>query len=109
MKVIIRKIYRGQQLVRGENKPKIAIKTDVHGESWVSSLNVPGTESWKEGQEVEIDITPKVTDKGTYYNFNLPGQGSKTGALEARVKKLEDAVFGGAKLETDNDFNIVQE
>lgn len=108
MKVIIRKIYRGEQLVKGINKPKIAIKTDSHGESWVSSLNVKGTEAWKEGQEVEIDVTPKVTDKGTYYNFNLPGQGGNA-ALEARVKKLEDAVFGGAKPEIDNEFNIVQE
>lgn len=77
-------------------KPKVAIKTEEHGDKWLSSFKVAGTEDWKEGETVEVDIQ----EKGDFINFTprTSGSASTTAApssnLEARVAKLEATVFG---------------
>lgn len=90
-KVKITAVFRGKQIVKKgtpEEKEidKIAIKTETHGDVWLSSFKTRGTEGFIEGMDVELDIT----QNGQYYNFNLPS------ALEKRVMALEAVVFPNA-------------
>lgn len=100
--VKITSIFRKDVDTRFGVKPKVGIKTEQHGDKWLSTFKTKGTEDWKEGMEVEVN----VSEQGDFLNFNPVG-GSAGGArataspaLEARVKKLEDAVFG-TKTATD--------
>lgn len=94
-KLHITKIFRGPQETKFGTKDKIAFKCTQYGDKWVSSFKTQGTENWKESDEVEVFIEKK----GEFVNFTLqPTAGSEAtaavSALEARVKKLEDFVFG---------------
>ena len=94
--VTITSIFRKDVETRFGIKPKVGIKTVEHGDKWLSTFKTKGTEDWTEGMTVQIE----VSESGDFLNFNPVG-GAKTTAsaspaLEARVKKLEDAVFGTA-------------
>ena len=94
-KVTIKQIWRGKQLVKKgtpdeKEIDKVSIKTNEHGDSWLTTFKVQGTEDLKESMTVSLDII----QKGEYFNFTMPSEVSK--ALEARFVKLENAVFGGA-------------
>lgn len=88
-KVKLTRVYRGKQIVKKGTPDereidKVAIKTDQHGDSWLSSFRVRGTESWNDGDEVSIE----VEQNGQYYNFKPVSN------TEIRLQKLEEAVFG---------------
>ncbi len=92
--VTITSIFRKDVETRFGIKPKVGIKTQEHGDKWLSTFKTKGTEDWTEGMTVQIE----VSESGDFLNFNPVG-GAKTTAsaspaLEARVKKLEDTVFG---------------
>lgn len=87
-KVKLTQVYRGKQLVKKgtpdeKEIDKIAIKTEQHGDVWLSSFKTRGTEKFMAGQEVELS----VEQNGDFYNFSLPSE------LEMRVFALEKAVF----------------
>ena len=65
MKVTLCKVFRGEQETKYGMKPKMAIKTEQHGDKWLSTFKVQGTEKWNIGDEVEIN----VTENGQYLNF----------------------------------------
>lgn len=106
-KVIIEKVFRGEQETKFGTRNKLGIK--VKGDSlktdtgsivdptdkWLSFMykgsEDMGSGGWEAGMEVDVTIT----QKGEYLNFT-PKVASASD-LEARVSKLEDAVFGGAK------------
>lgn len=93
--VTISQLFRKDVDTRFGIKPKVGIKTLEHGDKWLSSFKTKGTEHWAEGMQVEVN----VSEKGDFMNFD-PILGATVAspaspALEARVKKLEDAVFGG--------------
>lgn len=96
--VKITKIFRKDVETRFGIKPKVGIMTEEHGEKWLSTFKTKGTEDWVEGMTVEVE----VSEKGGFLNFNPVVKGGATAnvtpALEARVKKLEDAVFGTGAL-----------
>lgn len=84
-------------------KPLETEITDVNGNTidvfdrWLSGFETPSAKSWAKGMQVELDIVEK---DGKYLNFKPHGEASgarvpASPQLEARVKKLEDAVFGG--------------
>lgn len=100
-KVTIQKVFRGKQMTKFGEMDKVGLKTDKHGDTWVSGMFNPkkgpnGTENWKEGDTVEVYIE----EKNGFVNFTLkpkaPSTGVDTSAIEARLKKLEDKVFGPA-------------
>lgn len=99
--VVISQIFRKDVDTRFGVKPKVGIKTAEHGDSWLSTFKTKGTENWVEGMTVEVE----VSEKGGFLNFNpIVKAGASTAtqtayatALEARVKALEDKVFGVAK------------
>ena len=95
--VNITRVFRGEQETKYGLKAKVSIKTEEHGDKWLSTFNTAGTEAWTDGMEVNIDIT----EKGDFLNFKVPGGvatvPSASPAIEGRVAKLEEAVFGGQK------------
>lgn len=93
--VQITQLFRKDVETRFGIKPKVGIKTVEHGDKWLSTFKTKGTEDWTEGMTVQIE----VSESGDFLNFNPVGGAKATAspALEVRVKKLEDAVFGGAK------------
>lgn len=97
MQVTIKKIYKGEATFKdrtGQEKTvaKVSIQTKEHGEgNWISTLSTKGTEVWKEGDTVEIEITEKEKDGKVYRNFNVPEPIDSR--IEARLKRLEKEVF----------------
>ena len=108
--VTISRIFRGTKDTRYGEKKTVAIQVeedtvkDVNGTergtkkedgtpNWLSTFNTAGTENWKDGDKVDVEITE---NKG-YLNFKPSVED-----LEKRVKRLEDKVFGGTE-EAEND------
>jgi len=97
VKIVLTKIYisdqkkDGTKFVDKNNKPfkRVAIQTDSHGETWLSSFSFRDSDEmreWKEGQEVQI----LISKRDDFWNFRIPTKGD---LLEERVTKLEEAVF----------------
>jgi hypothetical protein len=93
MKVTHTRVYRtttkkdGTPLITKTGKPyeSVRIQTVQHGDRWLSGFGSPVTDQWKDGQEVEITVTPS----GQYLNFSVP---SRLDLLEARVMALENFI-----------------
>lgn len=111
--MIINKITRyttdknGQPLKTKDGRPYTSIRIQVpeHGEKWVSGFGNPANESWKEGDDVQIE----VVQKGEYLNFNMP----KKGAVDtsAITKELNDIKYqlGIIVRTTQETYNLVNE
>lgn len=73
-------------------------RTDTNGDPvWLNgfSKNRP---DWNVGDKLEIEIGEEEYNGEKRLKFRLPKKGDRVSAeLEARVKKLEDSVFGTAK------------
>lgn len=70
----------------GREYERITIKTEEHGDKWISGFGGNWNDNWNEGDTVNA----KVEQKGEYLNF------SKEDPMEsilARIEKLEQAVF----------------
>lgn len=72
---------------------KVGIQTSVHGDKWLGAFmnqyNEKALRELKEGDTVDL-IVEQSAD-GKFLNFKLP---SHTQLLEARVKRIEDHLFG---------------
>ena len=94
-KVTITQIYRSwkdkndKPLMGRNGKPyeRVNIKTREHGsETWLGGFGSKFNENWREGDEVELEIT-KAGDKGQYLNFKVL---SRMDLLEKRIEVLEN-------------------
>lgn len=77
----------GSALLTKDGRPytRLSIKTQQHGDKWLSGFDNPQTKSWEEGQEVEIE----VTENGEYLNFSVPKREDKVDQkLEQILNKL---------------------
>ena len=97
VKVVLTKVYISDQKKDGtayidkNNKPfkRVAIQTNSHGDTWLSSFSFRDSDEmreWKEGLEVQI----LISKRDDFWNFRIP---TKADLLEERVTKLEEAVF----------------
>lgn len=96
-KYIIKRVFRGEQETKFGIMPKLSLILDSqefldkNGKpAWISCIGkgVKGTESWKDGDEVELEIVKK----GDFFNFvrdTNAGLMSKIQELESRVSALE--------------------
>jgi len=111
VKIVLTKIYisdqkkDGTKFVDKNNKPfkRVAIQTDSHGETWLSSFSFRDSDEmreWKEGQEVQI----LISKKDDFWNFREP---RKMDLLEERVTKLEEAVFDSKDTSTGSIDSLV--
>lgn len=75
-KVILTNVFRtdkdkeGNKLVSKTGKPysKCNIKTQQHGDKWLSGFGNKTNEGWKVGDEVEV----KITQNGEWLNYETP-------------------------------------
>lgn len=95
--VTLTRVFRKDIETRFGIKPKVSIQTQEHGDKWLSSFKVQGTEDWEEGMTVQVNIS----EKGDFINFIPVGGSTATktatvdnSAVEKRLSALEDAVFG---------------
>jgi hypothetical protein len=91
MKVTLTRVARADKDIKGKLVPTIGIQTKEHGEKWLNSFKLAGTEKWSEGQSVDIVVTEKEVNGKIYLNFTL--QEPIDPRIEARLQKLEKAVF----------------
>ena len=70
MKVTITSISRKDRVSQKTGKPfvSLGLKTQEHGDKWLSGFDGKQTRDWKVGDTVEID----VEQKGEYLNFSVP-------------------------------------
>ena len=114
-KVKLTKVFRDhknkdtkQPLISKDGNPynKIAIKTEQHGEKWLSGFGNSANYFWKKGDTVEVEITEA---NGGFLNFTNEGTMLDVmfKALELRVLKLERSVakkVSGGEVVGDVDF-----
>ncbi len=102
--VTLRKIFRDEKETKFGKGIKTTIYTLEYPDERMSTWSKQ-TGGWKEGDKVSVEITRN----GQFVNFKPAAMGSE---LEARVKRLEDKVFGHEesasketpKQEAGNDF-----
>lgn len=82
---------------KGDPYYRAGIKTDRFGDEWLSGF-IFKKDALFEGEELDIIIEENEKDGKIYKNFRIP---KKEELLEIRIKKLEDAVFGGQKTQVD--------
>ncbi len=103
-KVTIEKVFNDTVQTKYGTKPKTSIYTTEYPGVRMSSFD-KGAYSWKVGDVVEITIEKN----GQFVNFRV-GAGAPSGTggsnVEARLKKLEDAVFGPRETETKEDVTF---
>ena len=91
MQVTITKIYDKERTSKA-GKPFIsrAIKTNEHGEKWLSGFKGKENEGWREGDTVEVEIT----QNGEYLNYAVPKfqKGGTSGDLNRVEAKLDRAM-----------------
>lgn len=101
-KVTVRKIFSDKLVTKYGPSTKTSIYTEEHPETRMSSFDEAAS-SIKIGDVVEITIE----QKGQFTNFKMGGGAKKawggsttTGpTVEARLKRLEDSVFGSKEAE----------
>lgn len=108
-KVTINKVFRDPVTTKFGPGVRTSILTSEYPGTKMSSF-ARGTEAWKEGDTVEVDITKN----GEYTNFKPVGAQNGPPALEGRVTRLEEHVFGKKdseaviQTEAQNDFDDFQ-
>lgn len=108
--VTITRVFRndkdknGAPLMTKAGKPytKLAIKTDKHGEDWLSGFGNSRNEKWAEGSTVDIMVSSTQGKDGkTYLNFETPKPEDmlavRVSALELDVINLKKLITGAPK------------
>lgn len=79
----------GTPLVSKAGKPytSVRIKTEKHGDQYLSGFGNKDNADWKVGDEVEIE----VEQKGEYLNFTTPKKVAQTGLADAQLYQIKQA------------------
>lgn len=104
MKVTLTKVYRttkskdGKPLTTKQGKAyeRVSIKTQEHGDKWLSGFGASWNEGWNEGDTINVN----VEQAGQYLNFSKVDPMED---IEARLARLETAVFSDKSGPTDED------
>jgi len=84
---------------------RVGIQTEQYPDKWINGFSNNEPE-WKEGDEVELEISTEEYMGEEQLKFKIPNAKSLVNnALEKRIKKLEDKVFGSGDNE-DVDANL---
>lgn len=68
---------------------RLGIKTQEHGDLWLSGFGRRDNSSWKVGDKVEIEIKEVEKDGKTYLNFSMPERPQALGfTIEDRDRLL---------------------
>lgn len=86
MQVTITKIFDKERTSKaGKPFTSRAIKTNEHGEKWLSGFKGKENEGWREGDTVEIEIT----QNGEYLNYAVPKGSFQKGGTSGDVNRVE--------------------
>ncbi len=109
MKLTLKRVIRrqkdkaGNKLLTkaGKEYERVSIQTEEHGDKWLSGFGSSWNDNWNEGDVVNA----KVEQKGEYLNFSKedPMEG-----FDARLKRLEDEVFGSKTKAPDDGAPDIQ-
>lgn len=91
MKVTLTRVARADKEIKGKVVPTIGIQTKEHGDKWLNSFKLKGTENWKDYDVVDIEVTEKEVNGKIYLNFN-PAEPIDP-RVDARLARLEKEVF----------------
>ena len=69
----------------GKPYTSLSIKTNEHGEKWLSGFGNKDNENWNTGDTVEIE----VEQKGEYLNFSTPKGSFQRGGTAPDVNRVE--------------------
>ena len=74
MEVTLTKIFDKNKTSERTGKAYVSrsIKTNEHGDKWISGFKGKENEGWREGDTVEVEIETK----GEYLNFSVPKGGT---------------------------------
>lgn len=76
MQVTITQVSRKERTAKsGKPYTSLGLKTNEHGDKWLSGFGNKDNADWKAGDTVEID----VEQKGEYLNFSTPKSAAPTG------------------------------
>lgn len=94
MKLTITRIFSKAQISTRTGKPftSLSLLTKEYGGRYLSGFASKETEGWKEGLEVELDVTEsdkKDKDGKPYLNWKLPNRET---AVDARINKIEFSI-----------------
>lgn len=105
--VTLTRVFRKDSETKYGIKPKVAIQTTQFGDKWLSTFKVAGTENWKEGDVVQIN----VQEKGDWLNFEPRNDGGapvRAGTLAQASSPVEEPVIQADDLpdmeDTDDGF-----
>jgi hypothetical protein len=112
MKITLTKIYRtnkdkqGNLLksAKGFNYERLGLKTQEHGDTWLSGFGGDWNQSWQEGQTVDVEVKQVEKDGKVYLNFERINELDE---IRTRLTTLEDAVFNkqsSTTLENDQEL-----
>lgn len=79
--VTLVRVLRTTQETKYGVKPKLVIKTEQHGDKWLSTFKMAGTENWAEGDTVRIN----VQEKGDFLNFEPVAEAAQTSVAQTSV------------------------
>lgn len=88
MKVKLTNIFTKERMSAKTGKPftSMSIKTEQHGDKWLSGFKGKENEHWRQGDEVDIIFE----QKGEYLNFSVPkSSGGNAAEIERRLSELE--------------------
>ena len=73
----------GEALKTKDGRPytSVTIKVAEHGDKWISGFGNAVNANWRDGDEVELIITPK----GEYLNFSMPKAEDKQNELSEKI------------------------
>lgn len=91
MQVKLIALTRKQRTSTRTGKPftSLGIKTDQHGDKWLSGFSNKDNEGWKEGDTVEIE----VEQKDEYLNFTTPKRDSSPAAGNGATAELKNILL----------------
>ena len=112
MKVTITQITRKE--AQGKKGPytRIGMKTQEHGDAWLSGFGRKDNTSWKAGDTVEVEVKEVEKDGKTYLNFEMPERAASLGfTIEDRDRLLRieiavQSIFQGIKTLAQNADNV---
>jgi len=89
-KVTLTRVFKKSIETKNGPATKVAIKTNRHGNNWISGFENSTNKDWSEGDQVEIE----VEKNGDFLNFKTPSKkaeaksDSKMDEVHAMLKEL---------------------
>lgn len=91
MEVKLTAVKRTPRIAKSSGKPfvSLGIKTDQHGDKWLSGFGGPENANWDVGQTVNIE----VETRGEYLNFKTARSDSSPASKDAGLAEIKNILM----------------